>query len=69
MNEMINYNSIREQLRIEVNTKYQSTVDLCLLDIESKGLQDTFCIRYNELLDNGHHPYDCLIIFLKGVEY
>ena len=65
---MSKYNTIREQLRVEVDKKYQSTIETYLLDIERRSMQDEFCTQYIKLLDVGFHPYDCLIAFMKGVK-
>ena len=60
------YSKIREQLRVEVDEKYQGNVDTFLRDIESRQLQDEFCEQYTRLLDVGFHPYDCLTAYMKG---
>jgi hypothetical protein len=60
------YFKIREQLRVEVDKKYQGNVDTFLRDIESRQLQDEFCDQYTRLLDVGFHPYDCLTAYMKG---
>ena len=60
------YFKIREQLRAEVDKKYQGNVDTFLRDIESRQLQDEFCEQYVRLLDVGFHPYDCLTAYMKG---
>ena len=60
------YSKIREQLRVEVDKKYQGNVDTFLRDIESRQLQDEFCEQYTRLLDVGFHPYDCLTAYMKG---
>lgn len=60
------YFKIREQLRTEVDKKYQGNVDTFLRDIESRQLQDEFCEQYIRLLDVGFHPYDCLTAYMKG---
>jgi hypothetical protein len=60
------YFKIREQLRAEVDKKYQGNVDTFLRDIESRQLQDEFCEQYIRLLDVGFHPYDCLTAYMKG---
>jgi hypothetical protein len=65
---MSKYNTIREQLRVEADMKYQSTIETYLLDIERRSMQDEFCTQYIKLLDVGFHPYDCLIAFMKGVK-
>jgi len=65
---MSKYNTIREQLRMEVDKKYQGTIETYLLDIERRSMQDEFCTQYIKLLDVGFHPYDCLIAFMKGVK-
>ena len=64
---MSKYNTIREQLRVEADKKYQSTIHTYLIDIESRNMQDEFCDQYVKLLDVGFHPYDCLLAFMKGV--
>lgn len=63
---MSKYNTIREQLRVEVDKKQQGMVDTLLRDIESKKLHDEFCDQYIKLQDVGFSPYDCLIAFMKG---
>jgi|TARA_R110000787_G_scaffold74690_1_gene165889 hypothetical protein len=65
---MSKYNTIREQLRVEADKKYQSTIHTYLIDIESRNMQDEFCDQYVKLLDVGFHPYDCLLAFMKGVK-
>lgn len=65
---MSKYKTIREQLCVESNIKYQSTIETYLFDIERRGMQDEFCDQYIKLLDVGFHPYDCLIAFMKGVK-
>ena len=65
---MSKYNTIREQLRVEVDKKYQGTIETYLLDIERRSMQDEFCTQYVKLLDVGFHPYDCLLAFMKGVK-
>ena len=65
---MSKYNTIRVQLRVEVDKKYQGTIETYLLDIERRSMQDEFCTQYIKLLDVGFHPYDCLIAFMKGVK-
>ena len=65
---MSKYNTIREQLRMEVDKKYQGTIETYLLDIERRSMQDEFCTQYIKLLDVGFHPYYCLIAFMKGVK-
>ena len=65
---MSKYNTIREQLRVEADKKYQSTIHTYLIDIESRNMQDEFCDQYVKLLDVGFHPYDCLVAFMKGVK-
>lgn len=63
---MSKYNAIREQLRVEVDKRYQGNVSTLLRDIESKQLQDEFCDQYARLLNMGFHPYDCLIAYMKS---
>ena len=63
---MSKYFKIREQLRVEVDKKYQGNVDTFLRDIESRQQQDEFCDQYIKLLDVGFHPYDCLTAYMKG---
>ena len=65
---MSKYNTIREQLRVEADKKYQSTIHTYLLDIERRSMQDEFCDQYVKLLNVGFHPYDCLVAFMKGVK-
>tara|TARA_R110000824_G_scaffold31867_2_gene103325 strand:- start:2482 stop:2679 length:198 start_codon:yes stop_codon:yes gene_type:complete len=65
---MSKYNTIREQLRVEADKKYQSTIHTYLIDIESRNMQDEFCDQYVKLLNVGFHPYDCLVAFMKGVK-
>jgi hypothetical protein len=65
---MSKYNTIREQLRVEADRKYQGAIETYLLDIERRSMQDEFCTQYIKLLDVGFHPYDCLIAFMKGVK-
>ena len=65
---MSKYNTIREQLRVDADKKYQSTIHTYLIDIESRNMQDEFCDQYVKLLDVGFHPYDCLLAFMKGVK-
>ena len=43
---MSKYNTIREQLRVEADKKYQSTIHTYLIDIESRNMQDEFCDQY-----------------------
>ena len=64
---MSKFNTIREQLRVEADKKYQGTIETSLLDISRRSMQDEFCDQYTKLLDVGFHPYDCLIAFMKGV--
>jgi hypothetical protein len=65
---MSKYNTIREQLRVEADKKYQSTIHTYLIDIEHRKIQDEFCDQYVKLLNVGFHPYDCLVAFMKGVK-
>ena len=65
---MSKYNTIREQLRVEADRKYQGAIETYLLDIERRSMQDEFCTQYVKLLDVGFHPYDCLLAFMKGVK-
>lgn len=65
---MSKYNTIREQLRVEADKKYQGAIETYLTDIERRSMQDEFCTQYIKLLDVGFHPYDCLIAFMKGIK-
>jgi hypothetical protein len=47
---MSKYQSIREQLRVEVDKKYQGNIDTFLRDIESKQQQDEFCDQYIKII-------------------
>ena len=63
---MSKYFKIREQLRVEVDKRYQGNVTTFLRDIENRQLQDDFCDQYTRLLNVGFHPYDCLTAYMKG---
>lgn len=64
---MSKYYSIREQLRVEADKKYQSQIEISLKQIEQRRQQDEFCEQYVRLLDAGFHPYDCLVAFMKSL--
>ena len=63
---MCKYYAIREQLRVEVDSKQQGFVETFLRDIEQRHMQDEFCDQYIKFLDVGFSPYDSLIAFMKG---
>ena len=63
---MSKYYDIREQLRVEVDSKQQGFVETFLRDIEQRHMQDEFCDQYKKFLDVGFSPYDSLIAFMKG---
>ena len=63
---MSKYYAIREQLRVEVDSKQQGFVETFLRDIERRHMQDEFCDQYKKFLDVGFSPYDSLIAFMKG---
>jgi hypothetical protein len=50
---MSKFNTIREQLRVEADKKYQGTIETYLLDITRRSMQDEFCEQYIKLLDVG----------------
>lgn len=63
---MSKYYAIREQLRVEVDSKQRGFVETFLRDIERRRMQDEFCDQYKKFLDIGFSPYDSLIAFMKG---
>ena len=62
------YHSIREQLRREVDKKYQGEIEASLGQIEREAKQDDFCDNYIRLQNAGFHPYDCLAAYMKGIK-
>lgn len=63
---MSKFLAIKEQLRVEVDEKYQGNIDVALRDIQSRGLQDDFTDAYINLQKAGFHPYECLTGYMKG---